>query len=245
MPEVKEGEPSGSPPMILVADDDPMIRDVLQTKLKKSGFSVSVAADGRETLAAIADRLPDLLILDIKMPSVDGLEICRRLRDDEVSRALPILMLTAYGGIDHIMAGLTAGADDYVTKPFHIEELLLRIRSLLRARQLERELRDKETRLVRIETLGQLLVTLAHHINNSLTILSGRAQVLDARNPEQAQKLKEACLMQVRRIEAVLKSLQSMANQMKLSTASYVGMDNAMIDIEEEITRRLAEMGED
>lgn len=153
-------------------------------------------------------------------------------------------MLTAYGGIDHIVAGLVAGADDYVTKPFHIEEVLLRVRSLLRARQIERELREKETRLARIETMGQLLVTLAHHINNSLTILSGRAQVLDARNPEQAQKLKEACLLQARRIEAVLKSLRSMAHQMKLSTASYAGMDNAMMDIEQEITQRLAEMGE-
>lgn len=73
----------------MVADDDPLIRDVLQTKLQKSGFSVSMATDGRETLSAIEDPMPDPLILDIKMPGVDGLEICRRLRDDEAAGHCP------------------------------------------------------------------------------------------------------------------------------------------------------------
>ena len=175
------------------------------------------------------------------MPGVDGYEVCRRLRNDERTLTLPILILTAYGGMDYIIRGLEAGADDYITKPFHIQEVLVRVKSILRMRKIEKELREKETYLVRVETIGQLLVTMAHYINNSLAIIEGRAQATSVNDHEQVQKLKIACSKEARRIEAVLKSLEDMAEQMKISTTSYAGNENAMMDIEARIEKYLVE----
>lgn len=227
---------------ILVADDDPLIQEVLQTKLEKSGYRVKSALDGEETLASIQQEIPDLLILDIKMPGVDGLEICRRLKAEEKTRALPILMLTAYGGVDHIVKGLEAGADDYVTKPFQMEEVMMRVRALLRMRDIESQLREKESHLARVQTVGQLLVTMAHHINNSLAIMQGRAQSLKVGNAGQVEKFQNTCLQQTRRIQAVLKSLEELVQQMEISTTSYAGSHLEMLDIDEEINRRLREL---
>ncbi|MCX6639748.1 MAG: response regulator [bacterium] len=228
-------------PFILIADDDLLIQEVLSTKLERAGFEVIVAGDGEEALRMISERQPDILLLDIKMPGPDGYEICRRLRAAEATRALPILMITAYGGTDYIVKGIEIGADDYITKPFDMEEVLVRVRSLLRMRRIERQLREKESHLARIEVVGQLLVTMAHYINNSLAVISGRAQALKDDNPEQARKLREACFKQTRKISAVLESLEAMAKHMKISTTSYAGMENAMLDIEKEIQERLGE----
>ncbi len=225
--------------LLMVVDDDPLVQEVLQMKLERAGYRVSVLSDGDAALAAIKETLPDLLILDINMPGISGFEVCRRLRSEENTRALPILMLTAYGSLDHIVKGLDIGADDYMTKPFEFEELMVRIKSLLRMRWIERELREKETHLARIETMGQLLVTIAHYINNSLAVISGRAQAVKKTDAQSVAKLKSACLKETRRIEAVIKSLEAMAKQMKVNTTSYAGVENAMLDIEGDIARRL------
>ncbi|TKJ41536.1 hypothetical protein CEE37_02945 [candidate division LCP-89 bacterium B3_LCP] len=224
---------------VLVVDDDSMVREVLLTKLERAGYSVDGAADGKAALDKLTANPPDLLVLDIKMPDMDGYEVCQKLRNDDRTKTLPVLMLTAYGGIDHIIKGLEAGADDYVTKPFHIEEVLVRVRSLLRMKNMERELREKETFLARLETMGRLLVTMSHYINNSLAIISGRAQATKADNQDQVRKLKRACAKESKRIAAVLKSLDEMANGMKLGTTSYVGSDVSMLDIEAKIARHL------
>ncbi len=228
-------------PLILVADDDLTIQEVLQAKLEKSGYRVVLAADGPATLGLVESQRPSLLVLDIKMPGLDGYEICRRLRAQESTSALPILMLTAYGGLDYVLKGLNAGADDYVTKPFHPEEVLLRIRSLLRVRQIEKELRDKETDLARAEILGQVWVTLAHHINNSLAIIEGRAQALKS-NDTDARKLKEVCLRQSQRLQALLSSMKAMADQTRIKTMSYAGTEQTMLDLEKEIERQMQEV---
>jgi two-component system, OmpR family, response regulator MprA len=116
---------------ILVVDDEPAVRDSLRRALELEGYSVDLAADGAEALERLgANGEPDALILDILMPRMDGLEACRRLRRE--GYRLPVLMLTAREEVENRVAGLDAGADDYVTKPFALEELLARIRALLR-----------------------------------------------------------------------------------------------------------------
>jgi two-component system, OmpR family, response regulator MprA len=117
---------------ILVVDDEQAVRDSLRRALALEGFDVELAADGAEALARIAHdpSEPDAVVLDVLMPGVDGLEVCRRLRK-EGSR-LPILMLTAKDQVEDRVAGLDAGADDYVVKPFALAELLARLRALLR-----------------------------------------------------------------------------------------------------------------
>jgi two-component system response regulator MprA len=117
---------------ILVVDDDRAVRDSLRRSLAFNGYQVELANDGAAALDAIIAQRPDAMVLDVMMPRVDGLEVCRRLRgggDD-----LPILVLTARDAVSDRVAGLDAGADDYLPKPFALEELLARLRALLRRR---------------------------------------------------------------------------------------------------------------
>ena len=133
---------------VLVVDDDPEIRDSLRRGLSVEGYAVSLAADGAEALDAARDRAPDLVVLDVMLPKLDGLEVCRRLRMAEES--LPIVLLTARDAVPDRVAGLETGADDYLVKPFAIEELLARVRVQLRRRDptgAARELRFDDLRL--------------------------------------------------------------------------------------------------
>jgi len=115
---------------LLVVDDEPAVRDALRRALALEGYDVNLAADGEEALSALALEEPDAVILDVLMPGVDGLVVCRRLR--ERGSRVPVLMLTARDAVGDRVAGLDAGADDYVVKPFALEELLARTRALLR-----------------------------------------------------------------------------------------------------------------
>ena len=117
-------------PRILFAEDDPGVREALARALRFEGYDVQTAKDGGEALQQVGENVPDLLVLDVMMPYVDGLDVCRRVRDKH--RLLPILMLTARHEISDRVAGLDAGADDYLAKPFALDELLARIRALLR-----------------------------------------------------------------------------------------------------------------
>jgi two-component system, OmpR family, response regulator MprA len=117
---------------ILVVDDEPAVREALRRALELEGYEVELAADGAEALERLGNGAsePEALLLDVLMPNVDGIEVCRRLRAE--GRSLPILMLTARAEVADRVSGLDAGADDYVVKPFALEELLARLRALLR-----------------------------------------------------------------------------------------------------------------
>ena len=118
------------PRRLLVVDDEPAVRTSLERALVLEGYEVELAADGAEALERIEAQPPDAVVLDILMPRLDGLAACRRLR--EQGSTLPVLMLTARDSVGDRVAGLDAGADDYLVKPFALEELLARIRALLR-----------------------------------------------------------------------------------------------------------------
>jgi len=115
---------------VLVVDDEPAVRDSLARSLRFEGYEVSLAGDGEQALAATAARPPDVIVLDVLMPHLDGLQTCRRLRAQ--GDRTPVLMLTARDGVADRVVGLDAGADDYLVKPFALEELLARLRALLR-----------------------------------------------------------------------------------------------------------------
>ncbi|HEY9482157.1 MAG TPA: response regulator transcription factor [Micromonosporaceae bacterium] len=115
---------------ILVVDDDPTVSDVVRRYLERAGYDVILAAGGPAALGAYAREEPDLVVLDLMLPGMDGLEVCRRLRDS--STEVPIIMLTALGEESDRVLGLQLGADDYVTKPFSPRELVLRVQSVLR-----------------------------------------------------------------------------------------------------------------
>jgi two-component system response regulator MprA len=119
-----------SPPSVLVVDDDAPVRRMLERTLGAEGYEVDSAPDGGAALAAVERAVPDLLVIDVAMPGVDGLALARRLRGKRLDT--PILMLTARDGVADRVAGLDAGADDYLVKPFAPEELLARVRALMR-----------------------------------------------------------------------------------------------------------------
>ena len=117
---------------ILIVDDEPAIREMVAFALRKGDYEPAHAGDAREAQAAIADRVPDLILLDWMLPGTSGLELARRWRKDALTREVPIIMLTARGEENDRVGGLEAGVDDYVVKPFSARELLARIRAVMR-----------------------------------------------------------------------------------------------------------------
>lgn len=179
----------GEQPLILVVEDDSRIAAAVRRALIYDGYDVRIAPDGPAALASALERLPDLVLLDVMLPGLDGLEVCRRLRADG---DVPIIMLTAKDATTDRVAGLDNGADDYLTKPFAYEELLARVRALLRRSGQRREdalrFADIEMRAgarevrrgARPLVLTALEFDLLHHfLRNPRQVLS-REQLLEA-----------------------------------------------------------------
>ena len=118
-------------PLVLAADDDEDILDLVAFRLERSGYTVIVARDGEEALELAATELPDLAVLDVMMPKVDGFEVTRRLRADEATSRMPIILLTARSQDADVQQGFEAGADDYLRKPFSPDELRARVQAIL------------------------------------------------------------------------------------------------------------------
>src|SRR5713101_3161946 len=125
-----------TPPRILIVDDNPTNVKVLQTRLLAEGYEVVTAADGEEGLSAAKKQTPDLMLLDIMMPKLDGIEVCRRLRADPDFPFTPIILVTAMADSKDVVAGLEAGGDEYLTKPVDHAALAARVRSMLRIKRL-------------------------------------------------------------------------------------------------------------
>jgi two-component system phosphate regulon response regulator PhoB len=122
-------------PLVLIVEDEKPLVTMLRYNLEKEGFDVSAAADGEEALIRIAERKPDVVLLDWMLPFVSGIEICRQIRRAPQTRTLPVIMLTARGEEGDRVRGLNSGADDYVVKPFSPSELIARLRALIRRAQ--------------------------------------------------------------------------------------------------------------
>jgi two-component system phosphate regulon response regulator PhoB len=147
----------GVKPRILIVDDEPDIIELVGFNLKQAGYAVTTAAGGAEALAKARTQLPDLIVLDVMLPEMDGFEICKALRLDAATARVPVIMLTAKAAeIDRVL-GLELGADDYLTKPFSPRELLLRIKKILSRTQSE----EKPKEQLRF---GDLLIDLPRHV---------------------------------------------------------------------------------
>ena len=184
---------SSATPRILVVEDEAALSTLLTYNLESEGYAVSRAERGDEAEIMLAESVPDLVILDWMLPGVSGFEICRRLRAREVTRDLPVIMLTARGEESERVRGLSIGADDYVVKPFSVPELMARVRSLLRRARPERiagrlqagELMlDRTARRVRRGErdihLGPTEFRLLEHLMEKPGRVFSRAQLLDS-----------------------------------------------------------------
>jgi DNA-binding response OmpR family regulator len=121
----------GPLPRIVVADDEPDVRELIAYRLGRSGYEVVEAHDGEEALRMALAEPPDLVVLDVMMPKLDGYELTRRLRAEEATRRVPVILLTARAQEDDVSQGFAAGADDYLKKPFNPDELVARVRAVL------------------------------------------------------------------------------------------------------------------
>lgn len=126
---------------ILVVDDSALVAEAVKAKLEASNYDVALAYSGEEALDMVRDAMPDLMILDVYMPGIDGFEVCRRLREDTTTRTLPIVMLSSRGNIKEKLQGFRAGADDYLVKEFDLLDLPYRVKLVFRLRGME----DKPT----------------------------------------------------------------------------------------------------
>jgi class 3 adenylate cyclase len=136
-----------SPARILVVDDNAMNVEILQARLTAQGYEVVTAADGEQALGAVSEQLPDLILLDVNMPKLDGFEVCRRLRADETLPFVPIILVTARADTSDVVTGLDAGADEYLTKPVDQAALVARVKSMLRIKALHDALREQTARV--------------------------------------------------------------------------------------------------
>jgi adenylate cyclase len=180
-----------NPPRILIVDDNETNRDILITRLELHGYDLKQAADGEEALAVAREHLPDLILLDVMMPKLDGIEVCKRLRGDASLPFIPIILCTAKADSKDVVAGLEAGADEYLTKPIDQTALVARVKSVLRLKALHDELttlnKGLEQRvtaqLVEIERISKLRRFLPPQVAD-LIVASGSEKDLESHRRE-------------------------------------------------------------
>jgi adenylate cyclase len=183
-----------NPPRILIVDDNETNRDILVTRLAVHGYDLKQAVDGEEALAAAKEHLPDLILLDVMMPKIDGIEVCRRLKNDATLPFMPIILVTAKADSKDVVSGLEAGADEYLTKPIDQTALVARVKSVLRLKALHDQVhaqaaeladlnRDLEQRVAdqlgEIERMSRLKRFLAPQIAQ-LVLTAGDEKVLES-----------------------------------------------------------------
>lgn len=212
---------------ILIVDDNPVARKLLTLLLKSEGHRLLIARDGPEALR-IAEEVPDLalVLLDVMMPGMDGLEVCRRLRALAGESYVPIIFATALDDEAHVVEGLAAGANDYVTKPLKQAEVLARVRTALRLKRALDELLGARE----LAAIGAMAVTLGHEINNPLTILMGNLELLLRSSDWEGKALRrlQDARAAATRVQELVRRLTRIK---KVTTTSYVGSVQ-MLDLE-------------
>ena len=202
-------------PTILVVGDQPINVQLLKRKLEREGIQVSAAYNGAEALTLVKVVKPDLILLDVMMPDMDGIEVCQRLQADEATRSIPIIFVTARTSKEGKIEGLGVGAVDYITKPIDLDETLARVQTQLRFVAINREMVDLQRRLVearRAATIGAVTQGIAHNLNNLLGVVIGYLDLIKAYydKPEQVKKNAVHVEEAVHRIVSIIKQLSSL-----------------------------------
>jgi DNA-binding response OmpR family regulator len=210
-----------SAPKILVVDDQPINVQLLKRKLEKEGIEILTAYSGQEALDQVAQTKPDLILLDVMMPDMDGIEVCERLQADDASRHIPIIFVTARNSKEGKIEGLGVGGVDYITKPLDLDETLARVRTQLRVVQITREMMDLQRRLVearRAATIGAVTQGVAHNLNNLLGVVLGYLDLIKSHydKPEQVKKNAQSVENAVQRIVSIIRQLSSLVVKSRL-----------------------------
>ncbi|MFI5335961.1 MAG: response regulator [Opitutales bacterium] len=202
-------------PKILVVDDQPINVQLLKRKLEREGMTVITAYSGQEALNLVAADKPDLILLDVMMPDMDGIEVCQRLQAEDDTRSIPVIFITARTSKEGKIEGLGVGAVDYITKPIDLDETLARVQTQLRFVQINRELVDLQRRLGesrRAATIGAVTQGIAHNLNNLLGVVIGYVDLIKAYHdkPELVKKNAQHLDDAVSRIVNIIKQLTNL-----------------------------------
>ncbi len=202
-------------PSILVVDDQPINVQLLKRKLEREGIRVTAAYNGLEALDLTKKVMPDLILLDVMMPDMDGIEVCQRLQSDEATRGIPVIFITARTNKESKLEGLGVGAVDYITKPIDLDETLARVQTQLRFVTVNRQLVDLTRRLEearRAATIGAVTQGIAHNLNNLLGVVIGYLDLVKAYydKPEQVKKNAQHVEDAVQRIVTIIKQLSTL-----------------------------------
>ena len=205
-------------PTILVVDDQPINVQLLKRKLEREGIRVVTAYNGLEALDLVSREKPDLILLDVMMPDMDGIEVCQRLQGNEDTRSIPVIFITARTSKEGKIEGLGVGAVDYITKPIDLDETYARVQTHLRYVAVNREMIDLQRRLVearRAATIGAVTQGIAHNLNNLLGVVIGYLDLLKAYydKPEQVKKNTQHVEEAIQRIVAIIKQLSQLVTK--------------------------------
>ncbi len=199
-------------PTILIVDDQPINVQLLKRKLEREGMRVAAAYSGIEALDLVRKDKPDLILLDVMMPDMDGIEVCQRLQASDDTRSIPVIFVTARTSKEGKIEGLNVGAVDYITKPIDLDETLARVQTQLRFVSINREMLDLQRRLVdarRASTIGAVTQGIAHNLNNLLGVVMGHLDLIKAYydKPEQVKKNAHHVEEAIGRIVSIIKQL--------------------------------------
>ena len=209
-------------PRILVVDDQPINVQLLKRKLEREGMQVIAAYSGQEALDLVAKDNPDLILLDVMMPEMDGIEVCQRLQASEETRSIPVIFVTARSSKEGKLEGLGVGAVDYITKPIDLDETLARVQTQLRFAAINREIIDLQRRLTesrRAATIGAVTQGIAHNLNNLLGVVIGYLDLIKAyaEKPELVRKNAQNVEDAVQRIVVIIRQLSSLVVKTRLN----------------------------
>ena len=202
-------------PSILVVDDQPINVQLLKRKLEREGIRITAAYNGLEALDYVKRDKPDLILLDVMMPDMDGIEVCQRLQASEGTRGIPVIFITARTTKESKIEGLGVGAVDYITKPIDLDETLARVQTQLRFVSINRQLVDLTRRLEesrKAATIGAVTQGIAHNLNNLLGVVIGYLDLVKAYydKPEQVKKNAQHVEDAVQRIVTIIKQLSTL-----------------------------------
>lgn len=217
---------------ILIVEDNEDIRMLLQRMLKSKGYQVILAENGDIALRMVREEDPQLVLLDLSLPKIDGYSVCKMLKGSENTENIPIIIITSHSSLKEKIMGLELGADDYIVKPFQKEEVLVRVKSLLKLHSLHKHLVQAE----KLATLAQVAVSVNHEVNNPLCAISANAEIIKIMlnkgvDPDRINTKIEVILNEVDRIKRVIEKLSRATKVVSMEYISGI----QMLDIDQSI----------
>ncbi len=219
---------------ILIVEDNEDILMLLKSMLKSKGYRIVTADNGEDALRLAKEEEPQLVLLDLTLPKIDGYSVCRMLKDSESTKYIPVIIITCRSSLEEKILGLEVGADDYIVKPFQKEEVLARVKSLLKLHNLHGRLIQAE----KLATLAQVAVSVNHEVNNPLCAISANAEIIKIMlnkgvDSERIHAKIDIILNEVDRIKRVIEKLSKATKVVSMEYISGI----QMLDIDQSIEK--------